>query len=139
VFADLAERLRGVSVMCGDWSRVVTDAVLFGGRKGATGVFLDPPYDVSAGREDGLYAHDANVSGAVREWAIAHGDDPRLRIALCGYAGEHDMPDSWSELAWKAHGGMGSQANERARENSKRERVWFSPHCRRVGLWEAAS
>jgi hypothetical protein len=65
----------------------------------------------------------------VREWAIENGDNPSLRIALCGYEGEHQMPDSWDCVAWKARGGYGSQGDGRGRENAARERIWFSPYC----------
>lgn len=37
--------------------------------------------------------------------ALTHGDDPRFRIALCGYEGEHAMPPGWAEYAWKTAGG----------------------------------
>lgn len=64
-------------------------------KHGITGVFLDPPYADEAQRTDDLYASDSgNVAHAVREWAIANGDNPKLRIALCGYQGEHAMPES---------------------------------------------
>ena len=53
----------------------------------------------------------------------------KLRIALCGYAGEHDMPADWAEWAWKAKGGYGSQSKAHDNPNAKRERIWFSPHC----------
>lgn len=46
---------------------------------------------------------------------------------LCGYEGEHAMPESWECVAWKATGGYASSAGNHA--NSKRERIWFSPHC----------
>ena len=69
------------------------------------------------------------VANDVREWAIAQGDDSRIRIALCGYEGEHAMPETWECVAWKAQGGYGSQGENRARENSAKERIWFSPHC----------
>ena len=139
-FAVLAERLQGVMVMAGDWARVVTPAVLHSGGNGVTGVFLDPPYADTATRASDLYAKDSeSIAHEVREWAIANGDDPRLRIALCGYVGEHAMPDSWSELAWKAAGGYEGQSKNGRTGNSKRERVWFSPHCHRPGLWEAAT
>ena len=65
--------------------------------------------------------------------ACAHGDDPQLRIALCGYTGEHALPATWECLEWKAKGGYGSQGNGTGRANSARERVWFSPHCEKVG------
>lgn len=138
VFAGIAERMRDVMVMAGDWTRVVTPAVLSGGGSAKpTGVFLDPPYADTAGRSADLYAKDSDsVAHAVREWAIAHGDDPRLRIALCGYEGEHAMPASWSVLPWKAHGGYGGQGKASG-VNSLRERVWFSPSCHSAGLWDA--
>lgn len=82
--------------------------------------------------EDGhviLYAEDHDVATDVCEWAIANGDNPRLRIALCGYEGEHSMPESWAAVPWKAHGGYGLQGNGRGRDNAEREVVWFSPHC----------
>jgi hypothetical protein len=59
---------------------------------------------------------------------LENADNPGLRIALCGYADEHEMP-GWTELAWKARGGYGSQGEGRGRENADRERIWFSPHC----------
>ncbi len=55
----------------------------------------------------------------VRDWAVAHGDDPKLRIALCGYEGEYRMPPNWSVFRWKNTGN----------KNGHRERIWFSPHC----------
>ena len=124
----LAERLRRVRVCCGDWSRVCGPTPTV--KLGTTGVFLDPPY--LDGRTDALYSSDSlTVANEVREWAIAQGDDPRIRIALCGYEGEHDMPDSWDTVEWKARGGYGSQGENQARENSSKERVYFSPHCLR--------
>lgn len=42
VFAALANRLRYVRVACGDFERILSDAVTW--RHGTTGVFLDPPY-----------------------------------------------------------------------------------------------
>jgi hypothetical protein len=129
---DLAERLRSVRVCCGDWQRVCGPSVTV--KHGITGVFLDPPYADSADRQDDLYAADSlTVAHDVRKWAIQWGDDPRIRIALCGYAGEHEMPNTWEEVAWKARGGYGSQGEGRGRENSGRERVWFSPHCLKPG------
>jgi hypothetical protein len=124
----LADRLSRVRVCCGDWTRVCGPSPTV--KCGLTGVFLDPPYAAIADRVGDLYAtDDTEVSHAVRAWALAHGDDPRLRIALCGYDGEHAMPDTWTEVAWKARGGYGSQGNGRGRANSGRERIWFSPHC----------
>lgn len=127
----LAERLRRTRVCCGDWSRVLGPSVTF--KHGITGVFLDPPYADTAGRQSDLYATDSEtVAHQVLEWAIANGDNPLLRIALCGYEGEHTLPDSWEFLAWKARGGYGSQGDGAGRANSNRERIWFSPHCLKI-------
>jgi DNA adenine methylase len=127
-FGALAERLRRVRVCCGDWSRVCGPTPTV--KLGTTAVLLDPPYADTAERTSDLYAEDScSVAHDVREWAIEHGGDRRLRIALCGYDGEHDMPDGWTCVEWKASGGYGSQGEGRGRENAHRERIWFSPHC----------
>lgn len=125
----LAVRMRDVWSLCGDWSRAVTPSRLKTSGKGVlTAVFLDPPYGTDERGE--CYAHDEEgVALDARQWAVANGDDPLLRIALCGYEGEYDMPRSWECVAWKATGGFGSRASARGRENAARERIWFSPHC----------
>ena len=120
---------RRTRVCCGDWSRVlgrsVTELI------GVTGIFFDPPYLVEAGRDASLYAVEgATVANDVREWCIKNGDNRRLRIALCGYEGEHEMPDSWQCVSWKAVGGYAAAAGNT--ENAHRERIWFSPACLRV-------
>jgi hypothetical protein len=125
---ELAERLKRVRVCCGDWNRILGPSVTF--KHGITGVFLDPPYSDLAKRTDNVYSCDSNaVAHLVREWAIANGDNPDLRIALCGYEGEHVMPDAWSCIRWKAQGGYGSLRDNQGRENATKERIWFSPHC----------
>ncbi len=127
---ELAERLRRVRVCCGDWSRICGPSPTV--KLGTTAVFLDPPYADEAERQEGLYATDSGtVAHDVRKWALECGNDPRMRIALCGYDGEHQMPASWEAINWKASGGYGSQGEGRGRENSKREVIWFSPHCER--------
>lgn len=128
----LSERLRRVRVCCGDWKRILGPSPTV--HIGTTAVFLDPPYSGKAGRRKEIYAEDClEVAHACRVWAIEHGDDRRLRIALCGYEGEHDMPASWTCVAWKAVGGYGSQGSGAGRANAERERIWFSPHCLKHG------
>jgi hypothetical protein len=128
-FSALAERFRSVRVCSGDWSRVCSPSVTY--IHGMTGVFLDPPYADTAGRCDDLYRVDSlSVAHDVREWAIENGKRKDMRIALCGYEGEHAMPDDWSVFDWKAQGGYGTQADEENRTNNEyRERMWFSPAC----------
>ena len=120
----LADRLRRVRVCCGDWERILGPAPTT--CIGTTGVFLDPPYAVEE-RSD-VYGEDSrDLAHQVREWAIQNGDNPELRIALCGYAGEHVMTADWLEIAWKANGGFGNAGkNTQGRANAHRERIWFS-------------
>lgn len=128
-FAALSDRLRRVRVCCGDWQRILGRAPTT--CIGTTGVFLDPPYAVEDRRD--VYGEESrDVAHAVREWAIANGNNPELRIALCGYTGEHELPRSWTEVAWKANGGFGNRGKEtRGMANAHRERIWFSPCCLR--------
>ncbi len=131
----LSERIRNVRVCCGDWTRVCGPCVTF--KHGTTAVFLDPPYAHSERAKD-LYRVEMPVADAVREWAIANGDNPDMRIALCGYEGEHAMPPDWECLEWRAKGGYDSQGDG-SNLNKHRERVWFSPACLRVARCVQAS
>jgi len=122
----LAERLRKVRVCCGDWSRVLGPSPTY--KLGLTGVFLDPPYSHEA-RDGDLYAVDSmTVAQDVARWAIENGDNPELRIALCGYEGDYAGLDGWACVAWKAPGGYSSR-NKNGNDNPHKERIWFSPHC----------
>ena len=129
--AGFAARLRDVRVCCGDWSRVCGPSVTH--RHGLTGVFLDPPYADTANRTGDLYAADCQeVAHDVREWAIEQGNNPRMRIVLAGYEGEHKMPSDWSIHSWSAVGGyslIGKDDDKNGRANRGKERLWFSPHC----------
>lgn len=125
-FQDLSDRLRNVRVCSGDWSRVLGPTPTTG--QGLTAVFLDPPYSKESGRDPNIYSQESlDVAHKVRDWAIQNGQNPLLRIALCGYEGEHAMPADWKCLAWKASGGYGVRNTEN--QNATRERIWFSPHC----------
>jgi DNA adenine methylase len=122
-FQLLHDRLRDVRVCCGDWSRICGPTPTV--HNGLTGVFLDPPYSTEAKRRSDLYAcDDLFVAFKVREWALANGDNPKMRIALCGYEGEREMPSDWECVAWKAQGGYSGDTG-----NNRKERIWFSPHC----------
>lgn len=124
----LCSRLKETRIMSGDWSRVVVPSITTG--LGLTGVFLDPPY-AQVGRNDKLYGEndDLKISSQVRRWCIENGENKLLRIALAGYDVEHKMPDNWEIVDWKAQGGMGNTGEGRGKDNAKRERLWFSPHC----------
>jgi DNA adenine methylase len=125
----LAARLERVRVICGDWTRVTGPSVTW--KHGVTAVFLDPPYSQSE-RHAQLYSTESDVAADVRQWCLENGDNPLLRIALCGYSGEgHEVLEAhgWHAHAWKANGGYGSQGKGRGRANKHREVIYFSPHC----------
>lgn len=124
----LKRRLDNVAVCCGDWKRICkTKSTILG--VGATGIFLDPPYGPVADRDGRIYSNDSFlISESVYKWCIEWGKVDNVRIALCGYEGEYDLP-GWDKYSWKATGGYGNQAHGRGRENAHRERIWFSPAC----------
>ena len=124
--AELGARLRDVRVACGDWQRVLTDSVTT--RHGLTGVFLDPPYtkgamDYAAGGVGGALATE------VRDWCRANGDNKKMRIVLCGHAGEHDelLSRGWNTRKWKARKGYATTSAAVA--NRASETLWVSPAC----------
>ena len=127
----LAERLRYVRVCCGDWKRVVTRGALAQGK--SVGIFLDPPYSVEVGRTSDIYVTDKDshdISKEVYKWCMENASNPRYRIALCGYEGEHEMPGDWLEISWTANRSYGRADRETANSaNRFRERIWFSPNC----------
>jgi DNA adenine methylase len=125
-FALLQNRMRDVRVTCGDWQRVLKDSVTTG--HGLTGVFLDPPYE--KGKMD--YAAGGmglGIAKNVQEWCAANGENPLLRIVICGHAGEHDalLLHGWQTRKWEAR--KGYAVSEEAVANSKSETLWCSPHC----------
>lgn len=133
-FKDLQQRTRRTRVCCGDWKRIVTPAVTYMnkglGPQDMTGIFLDPPY-VHKGR-DKVYNSDTNIFNEVCQWAIANGDNPKMRIVLCGYDGEHGIPDTWQVYSWQANGGFANLGNDRGKSNRSEERIWFSPNCLKI-------
>jgi hypothetical protein len=93
---------------------------------GGIGYFLDPPYGAD---RDATYAHDCcEVAQHVAEWARQQGQRPEVRIVLCGYQGDYDLP-GWRVSDWKATGGYGNQGGGRGRDNAAMERLWLSPYC----------
>lgn len=124
----LSARLRRVRVACGDWTRVLGDSVTI--KHGITGIFLDPPYSQDECKN--LYSvNPGDISKEVKQWAIENGNNPLMRIALCGYDTEHEMPDNWSKVFWKRKGGFEGQAKNdtKAKQDRFRETIWFSPNC----------
>lgn len=117
-FGILSNVFRHARICYGDFERVLEPCIL-SSRK-CTGdtvaIFLDPPY-LGQYRKRALYEVDSmDVAKRVEKWCKEHQDDKRLRIALCGYEGDYDLPN-WDIIEWKGRGISRSQNNEK-------ERIW---------------
>ena len=125
-FGKLHDVLRDTRVTCGDWSRVVKDSVTT--RHGLTALFLDPPYTKGA-MDYTAQGTGGDLALEVQQWCAANGNDPLLRIVLCGHAGEHDalLNHGWHTRAWTAR--KGYALTDEAVANSASETIWCSPHC----------
>jgi DNA adenine methylase len=125
-FGLLHARMRDVRVTCGDWQRVCKDSVTT--RHGLTALFLDPPYTKGA-MDYGAGGMGLGIADDVRKWCAANGDNTKLRIVLCGHAGEHDalLAHGWHLRTWTAR--KGYALTDEAVENSASETLWCSPHC----------
>lgn len=127
-FRELAERLRYVRVVCGDWTRVC------GGnwqdKIGTVGIFFDPPYGVED-RNTSLYHCDSTtIAGEVMEWCIDRGNKSTYRIVLAGYDEyESLLKYGWRKYRWKACGGYGNLGEGQGKTNRLKETLWLSPHC----------
>lgn len=91
---------------------------------------MDPPY----GEGVSYAVEDRDLASEVWAWACDMGDNPKLRIAVCGYDDGRELPRGWTTLRWDAnrrHGGAGyaNRADGPGRERARRETIWFSPHC----------
>jgi len=117
----LSERLRCVQVWWNDFEVVVEKADR--SEFGVVGILLDPPYPRHL-RDFDYDTDGADVWQRAARWAVANGDNPKLRIAVCGYNdAESDalFPHSWTRFVWR-RSGIG--------QNKDRECIWFSPHCK---------
>lgn len=125
-FRLLHDKLRDVRVASGDWSRVLGDSVTT--KHGLTAVFLDPPY-TKGDMDYGAGGMGQGIAYDVRAWCIANGSNDKLRIVLCGHAGEHDelLSHGWHIRTWTALSGFAR--TEEAVANRKSETLWCSPHC----------
>ena len=130
----IGERLRGVRIVCGDWSRVVKPAVTT--NHGQTALLLDPPYSSEGQNPCNIFAQaDTTIAQRVREWCAANGANPDYRIALCGHGHEHTELEALGWTPVKLNGTNGyshSREDSVAAQLAKSETIWFSPWCVKV-------
>lgn len=126
MFSALAERLKRTRIVTGDWSRICTPTVTYKNtalsKDGVTFVFLDPPYNLL--NRTKVYKEDNNVFKLVEDWCKENESQQNLKIAICGYDGDYDLP-GWEKLNWKSNGGYSSLGENNGKENSKKETIWF--------------
>jgi len=133
LYRQIAQRLRFTRVVSCDWKSL--RSTLHTGCS-TWGVFLDPPYTARTGRCPSLYtaagpdSQHLTLGDEVATWAREIGH--HHRVALCGIAGEYEMP-GWDVFDWKTTGfSMGNR--------DRAEVIWFSPACVRpsqAGLFDA--
>ena len=132
-FSGPAQPCAPVSEIAGRASDLPVPAPVASAFESACSAWLPRPYG-HAERNNSLYRVEMPRATAVRDWAVEAGREPLMRVALCGYDGEHAMPADWECFEWKTSGGYAKLGAGRGRDNAARERVWFSPHCLKPGL-----
>jgi DNA adenine methylase len=132
LFKLLQARLRRTRITCGDWKKVVSPSITYNNRvmqqHDITGIFLDPPYDYH--NRSKVYKNETDVFSDVCQWALNNQND-RLRIIVCGYDNSI-FPDTWQKISWKTKGGMSALGDNKGKDNSAKETIWFSPNCLKV-------
>ena len=123
----LADRLRYVKILAGDWRSTLTPGATHANRLNPPyAAFLDPPYRTHE-RTDSLYKSDAIDSDQTAEdsyeWAVEKGEDKRWRIAYCMHEGDFPVPDGWTSLTYTLAG------IKREDRQHRRDEIIFSPHC----------
>ncbi len=116
----LSDRLERVRVVHGDWSRCLNNH--YGANR--TAVFLDPPYRAY----EKVYGVATPVAEAVAAWAR---ENAHLRIAICGHAGDYDLP-GWDAVPWNR-----GRLTYSGKKTTGKECVWYSPVCTPVTAHEA--
>ena len=132
----LQSRFKQVRVLCGDWKRSIMfrkDKI----NKTKIAIYLDPPYSTTkTSRDEGCYkvsfmpSQDSCPSEEVNQFAIKYASYPNIRIAVCGYVGEHDnlARHGYRPMRWKANGGW-ARKESKGSVNRKMEVIWFSRSC----------
>lgn len=122
----LHNRLLGVIILYGDWSRCVTNSYI--PKNKTCAIFLDPPYGVLANRDESLYAQESiTVNQEVYKWCQENGDNPNYRIILCGQKDEYNL-EGWTMKQW-SRAGWWFNRTERSDKVRHEEVLWFSKGC----------
>lgn len=128
LIAELQNRLRKVVMIGGDWQRCVTPGILnrFRPKRGAVGIFLDPPYTHATGRVAGLYGEDSALSEAVQDFAFLTASR-NVRIVVAGYENEYPglLAAGWVVQHWNRPSGY---VNNSGNDRRQADVLFLSPH-----------
>ena len=115
--ANLSDRLRHVRVQNSSWDRLLN--MHYGKSSGGiVAVFMDPPYL----KYEKLYSESSSCAIDAMNWAKENACG-NVRVAICGNAGDYDLP-GWDVYEWSRAGTTyGSSKTKDA------ECIWFSPNC----------
>ncbi len=114
---ELSNRLRHVRVQNSSWDRLLN--MHYGKSSGGiVAVFMDPPYL----KYEKLYSESSSCALDAMNWAKENACG-NVRVAICGNAGDYDLP-GWDVYEWSRAGTTyGSSKTKDA------ECIWFSPNC----------
>ena len=125
-FVELQQRMANVRIMCRDYQELLVDSEINEAKGNVASILVDPPYKANAE----MYAKEFRTTpfdyDALLQRCIELGSRDNVRIALCGYSGDYDMPDDWTIERWHP-------------QEDSLERVWYSPGCKDADMdsfWE---
>lgn len=127
----ISERLKHVRILCSDWKVPLADSIVVKSSFRHTGIFLDPPYDMSTGRGGNLYSQEMDDTSTVKDWCLEYGKKEDIRIVITGYDGEYREleENGWEVEDWSADGGYKNQSKTEDNDNRHKERIWYSPQA----------
>ena len=106
-------RLQEVEIYHGDWTGVLHHL----DDSSNAAVFLDSPYDDICRRNADHYEVELRpeLAQEVALWGVAHAG-PQLKVAMCGWEGDYDLPPDWPSIWGGATDGRMAHL----------DRIWFS-------------
>ena len=114
VFDKLSKRIQHLRILCRDYRDLLVDAEVKVPKGHTVAVLCDPPYK-KPGKK---YANGTFDYAPLLKRCVELGRHKNIRIALCGYVGDYNMPEDWKvDPCFKTAGGH--------------ETVWYSPGCKK--------
>lgn len=123
ILTTLSNKMARIKILCGNWDRALKGIAFTTN----TAIFIDPPYSIRSEGGHRMYTKDnVNLKDEIEDFCRVH--EKVLRIALCGYIGEYDLP-LWDQYKWVNVGGYSNQNKTKITTKREEEVIWFSPLC----------